>query len=166
MSTPNAFDAKDRQVIGSSRFNGYSPARSEIEIDWTFLARSHWGGTYNDTMKHDDVGPCLSIRRQHALSCRPAKHAFATSRGENQPRAYTMASAISWSIYARSMSRISAPKSSLSALVQKCIDICSLYSRLPMGIHPPLLIIDHINRLLFHRVGFFVSIRKRDCAEP
>jgi len=51
MSTPNAFDAKDRQVIGSSRFNGYSPARSEIEIDWTFLARSHWGGTYNDAMK-------------------------------------------------------------------------------------------------------------------
>jgi hypothetical protein len=35
-----------------------------------------------------------------------------------------------------------------------------------MGIHPPLRIIDHINRLLFHRVGFFVSIRKRDCAEP
>ena len=42
---------KERQVIGSSRFNGYTPARSEIEIDWTFLARSHWGGTYNDTMK-------------------------------------------------------------------------------------------------------------------
>ncbi len=51
MSTPNAFDAKDRQVIGSSRFNGYSPARSEIEIDWTFLARSQWGGTYNDAIK-------------------------------------------------------------------------------------------------------------------
>ena len=51
MSTPNAFDAKERQVIGSSRFNGYSPARSEIEIDWTFLARPHWGATYNDTMK-------------------------------------------------------------------------------------------------------------------
>ena len=51
MSTPNAYDAKDRQVIGSSLFNGYSPARSEIEIDLTFLARSHWGGTYNDAMK-------------------------------------------------------------------------------------------------------------------
>ena len=51
MSTPNAFDTKDRQVIGSSRFNGFSPSRSYIEIDYTFLARSHWGGTYNDAMK-------------------------------------------------------------------------------------------------------------------
>src|SRR5262249_50378325 len=25
--------------------------RSEIEIGWTFLARSHWGGAYNGEMK-------------------------------------------------------------------------------------------------------------------
>jgi RimJ/RimL family protein N-acetyltransferase len=37
--------------IGSSRFHGYDPIRSEIEIGWTFLARSHWGGTYNTEMK-------------------------------------------------------------------------------------------------------------------
>ena len=45
-------DRKDGLVIGSSRYAGYDPARSEIEIGWTFLARSHWGGTYNREMKH------------------------------------------------------------------------------------------------------------------
>jgi RimJ/RimL family protein N-acetyltransferase len=44
-------DRKDGRVIGSSRFHGYDEARSEIEIGWTFLARSHWGGTYNREMK-------------------------------------------------------------------------------------------------------------------
>ena len=44
-------DAETRRVIGSSRFNGYSEARSEVEIGWTFLARSHWGGAYNGEMK-------------------------------------------------------------------------------------------------------------------
>ena len=46
-----AIDAQAGQVIGSSRFHGYDQERSEIEIGWTFLARSHWGGTYNKEMK-------------------------------------------------------------------------------------------------------------------
>jgi RimJ/RimL family protein N-acetyltransferase len=46
-----ALDAKDGRVIGSSRFHGYDGERSEIEIGWTFLARSHWGGLYNGEMK-------------------------------------------------------------------------------------------------------------------
>ena len=46
-----ALDAKDGRVIGSSRFHGYDEAKSEIEIGWTFLARSHWGGSYNREMK-------------------------------------------------------------------------------------------------------------------
>jgi len=46
-----AIDSRDGQVIGSSRFHGYDEAMSEIEIGWTFLARSHWGGTYNREMK-------------------------------------------------------------------------------------------------------------------
>ena len=45
------YDAADGQVIGSSRYFGYDEARSEIEIGWTFLARSHWGGSYNREMK-------------------------------------------------------------------------------------------------------------------
>src|SRR6187455_3247834 len=42
-----AIDRRDGRVIGSSRFAGYDEARREIEIGWTFLARSHWGGHYN-----------------------------------------------------------------------------------------------------------------------
>ncbi len=46
-----AIDAQTQQVIGSSRFHGYDPEKNEVEIGWTFLARSHWGGTYNREMK-------------------------------------------------------------------------------------------------------------------
>jgi N-acetyltransferase len=46
-----AIDSKNGQVIGSSRFHGYDQQTSEIEIGWTFLARSHWGGNYNAEMK-------------------------------------------------------------------------------------------------------------------
>ncbi|MFY9726719.1 MAG: GNAT family N-acetyltransferase [Bryobacteraceae bacterium] len=45
-------DTKDGRVIGSTRFCGYNEERSQIEIGWTFLARSHWGGIYNREMKH------------------------------------------------------------------------------------------------------------------
>ena len=46
-----AIDAETQRVIGSSRFHGYNEESSEVEIGWTFLARSHWGGTYNGEMK-------------------------------------------------------------------------------------------------------------------
>ncbi|MBD0371783.1 MAG: GNAT family N-acetyltransferase [Pyrinomonadaceae bacterium] len=46
-----AIDSKDGRIIGSSRFHGYDEEKSEIEIGWTFLARSHWGGIYNREMK-------------------------------------------------------------------------------------------------------------------
>src|SRR5271170_4638741 len=39
-----AIDSKNGQIIGSSRFHGYDKEKNEIEIGWTFLARSHWGG--------------------------------------------------------------------------------------------------------------------------
>lgn len=39
------------RIIGSSRFHGHVAESSEIEIGWTFLARSHWGGRYNGEMK-------------------------------------------------------------------------------------------------------------------
>lgn len=41
----------EQHVIGSSRFHGYDADNSEIEIGWTFLARSRWGGAYNGEMK-------------------------------------------------------------------------------------------------------------------
>jgi N-acetyltransferase len=46
-----AIDSKDGRVIGSSRFEGYDPEKREIEIGWTFLARSQWGGAFNGEMK-------------------------------------------------------------------------------------------------------------------
>ncbi len=46
-----AIDRTDAKVIGSSRFNAYDEAKSEVEIGWTFLARTHWGGEYNKEMK-------------------------------------------------------------------------------------------------------------------
>jgi RimJ/RimL family protein N-acetyltransferase len=47
-----ALDRADGRIIGQSRFHGYDPVRSEVEIGWTFLARSHWGGAYNGELKH------------------------------------------------------------------------------------------------------------------
>jgi N-acetyltransferase len=46
-----AIDSKTGKVIGSSRFYGYNENQSEIEIGWSFLVRSHWGGVYNREMK-------------------------------------------------------------------------------------------------------------------
>jgi RimJ/RimL family protein N-acetyltransferase len=46
-----AVDPETQRVIGSSRFHGYDKERGEVEIGWTFLARSHWGGSYNGEMK-------------------------------------------------------------------------------------------------------------------
>ncbi len=46
-----AIDCRDGKIIGWSRFHGYDQEKSEIEIGWTFLARSHWGGSYNREMK-------------------------------------------------------------------------------------------------------------------
>jgi RimJ/RimL family protein N-acetyltransferase len=45
------FDRQTGAMIGSSRFHGYNPEASEVEIGWTFLARSHWGGAYNGELK-------------------------------------------------------------------------------------------------------------------
>jgi RimJ/RimL family protein N-acetyltransferase len=46
-----AIDRDTQAVIGSSRYSGFDPVKREIEIGWTFLARSHWGGKYNAEMK-------------------------------------------------------------------------------------------------------------------
>ena len=46
-----AIDRANGMIIGSSRFNGYDAERRELEIGWSFLARSYWGGKYNREMK-------------------------------------------------------------------------------------------------------------------
>ena len=44
-------DTQDDRIIGSSRFAAYDPVRRDVEIGWTFIARSHWGGPYNAEAK-------------------------------------------------------------------------------------------------------------------
>jgi RimJ/RimL family protein N-acetyltransferase len=44
-------DRSTNQLIGSSRYYGYEPELSEIEIGWTFIVRSHWGGPTNREVK-------------------------------------------------------------------------------------------------------------------
>jgi RimJ/RimL family protein N-acetyltransferase len=44
-------DVLDGKAIGSTRYFGYKETESEVEIGWTFLARSHWGGRHNGEMK-------------------------------------------------------------------------------------------------------------------
>lgn len=46
-----AVDRASGALIGSSRYSEQYTQPGEIEIGWTFLARSHWGGTYNRQMK-------------------------------------------------------------------------------------------------------------------
>ncbi len=44
-------DRASGAVIGSSRYDHWKPDADEIEIGWTYLARSHWGGAYNAEIK-------------------------------------------------------------------------------------------------------------------
>jgi len=46
-----ALDRADGRVLGSSRYFGYDEGKSEVEVGWTFLARSCWGGRTNGEMK-------------------------------------------------------------------------------------------------------------------
>ncbi len=39
------------ELVGSSRFAGFDREASVVEIGWTFLARSHWGGATNRELK-------------------------------------------------------------------------------------------------------------------
>lgn len=44
-------DAGSGKIIGSSRYHAYCADQRTVEIGWTFLARTHWGGTYNAELK-------------------------------------------------------------------------------------------------------------------
>jgi N-acetyltransferase len=44
-------DRASNLIVGSSRYFGFEPDTSSVEIGWTFLARSHWGGSYNRELK-------------------------------------------------------------------------------------------------------------------
>lgn len=38
-------------VIGATRYDNFDARQGEVEIGWTFLARSYWGGSYNADLK-------------------------------------------------------------------------------------------------------------------
>jgi RimJ/RimL family protein N-acetyltransferase len=45
-------DRATGRIIGSSRFHPHDESDGgDLEIGWTFLARSHWGGEFNREMK-------------------------------------------------------------------------------------------------------------------
>jgi RimJ/RimL family protein N-acetyltransferase len=44
-------ERKSGRIIGSSRYCNLKPAECEVEIGWTFLERSFWGGLYNRELK-------------------------------------------------------------------------------------------------------------------
>ena len=45
-------DKQTGAIVGSSRWQGYDPVDGgSVEIGWTFLARSHWGGLFNPELK-------------------------------------------------------------------------------------------------------------------
>jgi N-acetyltransferase len=54
MATKAAFvviDKKKGNIMGTSRYNPVPNHDNAIEIGWTFLARTYWGGAYNQSMK-------------------------------------------------------------------------------------------------------------------
>jgi RimJ/RimL family protein N-acetyltransferase len=84
MESKGAFviiDRKSGRIIGSSRYCNLNEAKSEVEIGWTFLERTFWGGTYNRELKSIMLGHAFrfvdrvlfvvgenNIRSQKALS--------------------------------------------------------------------------------------------------
>lgn len=55
-------DKASGAIIGSSRMQAYDPADGgSVEIGWTFLARSHWGGETNREMKRLMLGHALQF---------------------------------------------------------------------------------------------------------
>ena len=54
IASNSAFAIIDREhdkIIGSSRYEDFDEAASEIEIGWTFLSRAYWGGSFNRELK-------------------------------------------------------------------------------------------------------------------
>lgn len=70
-------DRADGRVIGSSRYWRFRPEPREVEIGWTFLARSHWGGQSNSDLKRLMIGHAFEsgvidtiVFRVHSLNNR------------------------------------------------------------------------------------------------
>jgi N-acetyltransferase len=69
-----AMETASGRVIGSSRFHGYDEAADEVEVGWTFLARSHWGGEYNREMKRLMLDHAFRFVERVVFLVDPANH--------------------------------------------------------------------------------------------
>jgi RimJ/RimL family protein N-acetyltransferase len=69
-----AMESASKRVIGSSRFHGYDETADEVEIGWTFLARSHWGGRYNRDMKQLMLAHAFRFVGRVVFLIDPANH--------------------------------------------------------------------------------------------
>ena len=105
-----AMETASGRVIGSSRYHGYDGAGDEIEVGWTFLARSHWGGEYNAEMKRLMlehafrfvsrvvflIGP-QNYRSQRAVEKLGAARAGVRTGGDGRPSYVFQITAREWS---------------------------------------------------------------------
>jgi RimJ/RimL family protein N-acetyltransferase len=69
-----ALKRADGQVIGTSRYDGFTDSSDEIEIGYTFLARACWGGRYNGEMKRLMLAHAFECFRSVALLIGPENH--------------------------------------------------------------------------------------------
>jgi RimJ/RimL family protein N-acetyltransferase len=76
-------DRATQQIIGSTRFYGYDPEKSEIEIGWTFLAREYWGGQYNCEMKSLMLNHAFKFVKERGVPYRRKEHPVAKGDREN-----------------------------------------------------------------------------------
>jgi hypothetical protein len=83
-SALTVIDGKDHRIIGSSRYHGYDEKRGEIEIGWTFLARSHWGGTCNRELKRLMLHHAFKFVSSAHISSRAGQPPLAACCRENR----------------------------------------------------------------------------------
>ncbi len=62
-------DRESGRIVGSSQYHDYTAeAGGFVEIGWTFLARSLWGGSFNREMKRLMLGHALAaVERVHFI---------------------------------------------------------------------------------------------------
>ena len=65
-------DLATGKPIGSSRYDGHDTLRNEVEMGWTFLAWSHWGGRKNGEMKRLMIGHALRFVSRVVFLIHPA----------------------------------------------------------------------------------------------
>jgi RimJ/RimL family protein N-acetyltransferase len=64
-----AVDRSTGSIIGASRYYWYGPAKAELEIGWTFLARSYWGWAIQRRDEASDAGLRVPVCRSRHFPC-------------------------------------------------------------------------------------------------